>query len=61
MNLYQKCNSKPHSFLVIHNTLGSDSHLRFKENLLDRISKLIMTIYDKIRDEKLQLDTDREA
>ena len=35
--------------------------LRVRRNLVKRIQKLIMTIDDKIRDEKLQHDTNREA
>ena len=44
---------KPYSFLVIYITLTSDNPLRFRKNLLERIQKLIMTVDDKIRDEKL--------
>ena len=61
MNLYKKYTAKPYSFLVIDATLGSDNPLYFRENLLERISKLIMTIDDNIRDEKLQYDISREA
>ena len=35
--------------------------LRVRKNLVKRLQKLIMTIDDKIRDEKLQHDTNREA
>ena len=49
MNLYKICTAK------------SDNHLRFRKNLLDRIKKLIVTIDDKIRDEKLQYDINREV
>ena len=42
-------------------TLASVNPLHFRNNLLERISKLIMTIKDKIRDEKLQYDITREA
>ena len=35
--------------------------LCLKENLLERIQKLIMTTDDKIRDENLQYDINREA
>ena len=52
---------KPFSFLVIGATLVSDNPFRFKKNLSERIWKLIMTIDDKIRDEKLQYDITREA
>ena len=41
-----------HIFLVIDDTLASDNPSRFRKNLLERIQKLIMTIDDKIRDEK---------
>ena len=61
MNLYKKCTAKPYSFLVIDATLASDNLLRFGYNLSERISKLIMTIDDKITDEKLQYNINREA
>ena len=47
--------------LVIDTTLMSDNPLRFRENLLEGIKIIIMTIDDKIRDEKLQCDVDREV
>ena len=37
MNLYKKCTEKPYSFLVTDATLASDNHLRFRENLAERI------------------------
>ena len=37
MNLYKKCTAEPYSFLVIDTTLASDSPLRFRKNLLERI------------------------
>ena len=61
MNLYKKCTAKPYSFLVIDATLASDNPFRFRKNLLERTQKLIMTTDDKIRDEKLQYDINREA
>ena len=62
MNLYKKCTAKPYSLLVIDATVSSDSPSRFRENLLERIYKLIMTIIDdKTRDEKLQYNINREA
>ena len=61
MNLYKKCTTKPYSFLVIAATLPSDNSSRFRKNLLERIQKLIMTIDDRIKDEKLQYDINREA
>ena len=54
MNLYKKWSAKPYWFLVIDTTLASDNPSRFRKDLLERILKLIMTIDDKIRDEKLQ-------
>ena len=47
---FEKCTAKPYSFLVIDTSLASDNPLRFRKNLLKRMSKLIMTI-DKIRNE----------
>ena len=41
-------------FLVYDTTLESNNHLHFRNNLLERIQKLIMQIDNKIRDEKLQ-------
>ena len=61
MNLYKKCTAKPFYFLVIGATLSSNISSRFKKNLLERTLKLIMTIDDKLRDEKLQNDINREA
>ena len=53
LNLYKKSTEEPYSFLVIDATLASDNPLRFRKNLLEKIKNLIMTIGDKIRDEKL--------
>ena len=61
MNLSKKGIAKPHSFLVIDDTLASDNPSGFRKNLLERIQKLIMTIDDNIRDEKLQYGINREA
>ena len=53
---------KPYSFLAIHTTLApDDNRLHFRKNLFKRIYILIMTIDDKIRNEKLQYDINREA
>ena len=60
MNLYKKCTEKPYSSLVIDSTFASDNLLRFRKNLVDLMQKLIITI-DKIRDEKLQYDINRET
>ena len=46
---------------MIDVTLAPDNPLHFRNNLLERICELIMTIDDKIRDEKLQCDINREA
>ena len=61
MNLYKKYIAKSYSFLMNNTTLASDNPLRSGKNLLGRIPKLIMTADDKIRDEKLQYDINREA
>ena len=47
--------------MVIDTILASYNSSRFRNNLLETISKLIMTIDDKIKDEKLQYDINREA
>ena len=61
MNLYTNCTGKPHSFLVIDTTPASDNPLYFRKNLVERIYKLIMIIDDKIKDQKLQYNINREA
>ena len=61
MNRYEKCTAKPYTFLLIDTTLALDNSSRFKKNLLERIKKLIITIDDKIKDENLQYDINREA
>ena len=61
MNLYKNCTAKPYSFLVIYTTLASDNSSRFRNNLSGRIQKLIITIEDKVKDEKLQYDINGEA
>ena len=61
LNIHKKCTAKPYYFLVIGTTLLSHNPLHFRKNLVQRIQKLIMTIHDKIRDEKLQYDISREA
>ena len=53
MNRCKKCTEKSHSLLVFDATFASDNALRFRQNLIERTKKLIMTIDDKIRDEKL--------
>ena len=61
MNPYKTSTAKRYSFLVIDTTLPSDYSLLFRKNLLETIQKLIMTIDDKIRNEKLQYDVNRQA
>ena len=61
MNLYKKCIEKPYSFLVIDTTLAPHNPLHFRRRFLERIWKMIMATDDKIRDEKLQQDINREA
>ena len=61
MNLYEKFTAKPYLLLVIDTTLASDNPLRFKNNISERIQKLIIISEDKIKDEKLQYDINREA
>ena len=61
INLYKKCTAKPYSFLVINTYIAADNPLRFVPNLLERIWTVIMTTDDKIRDEKLHYDTNRET
>ena len=46
-------------FSVIDNTLAKI--LKYRNNILETIYKLIMIIDEKIRDEKLQYDISREA
>ena len=50
-----------YSFLVIDATFTSDNALGFRKRLSERILKLIMTVDDTIREEKLQYDINREA
>ena len=53
MNLYKKCIAKPFSFIINDATVASDNPSLFRKNLLERIWKLIMSVDDRIRDEKL--------
>ena len=47
--------------MVKDTTLASDTSSRFRQNVLEAIFKLVITIDDEIRDEKLQCDINREA
>lgn len=46
---------------MIDTTLASDIHLHFMENILERIRNLFMTTEDKIKDEALKDNINREA
>ena len=59
IKIHNKCTDKSYSFLVNDTTLSSDNPLRFRKNLYN--IQLKMTIDNKIRDEKLQYDINREA
>ena len=61
MNLYKKFTENPYSFIVIDNTLASDNPSGIRMNLIQIIKKLTMTIDDKIRDEKLHCDINKET
>ena len=61
MNFYKIYSAKPYLFLVNDWTLQSDNLLRLRCSVLQRISKLIMTIDNKLRDEKLQYDISSEV
>ena len=61
MSLYKKYTSKPNSFLVLDTAPASNNPLCSRKNLLERIWKLIMTVDDKISDEKLQYDINRKS
>ena len=54
INLYKKCTTNAYSFLVISTTLSFGNLLRFRNNLLERIYKKIMSADGKIRDERLK-------
>ena len=61
MNFYKKCTAKSYSLLAIDTFLASDNHFRFRKNLSRKTKKLIMTIDNKVRYEKLQYDLNRKA
>ena len=46
---------------MIYTTLASDNSSRLKKNILERVEKLIIKIDDKIRDEKVQYNINKEA
>ena len=59
--LYKIYTVKPYFFLAINTSLASDNSLNLRCNLLERMWKLIIITDDKIRDEKLQFDINREV
>ena len=59
--LYKIFTVKPYFFLAINTSLASDNSLNLRCNLLERMWKLIIITDDKIRDEKLQFDINREV
>ena len=61
MNLYKKCTAKPYLFLVINITLAPYNSSHFRKNLLERIKKFIISIDDKVIDEKRQYNISRVA
>ena len=61
MNLYKKCTVRPYSFLFIDAAVASDNPLRIRKNLSEKSLKIIMTIDDKIRDQKLRYNTNRKT
>ena len=61
MKLHKKCTAKPYSFLGNDTTLRSDNQLHFRYNLLERTWKSDHKADDKIRDEKLRYNINREA
>ena len=60
INVYKKCTEKPYFYGYWYYSCR-DNLLRFRKNLAERIQKLIMTIDNKIRGEKLQYVINREV
>ena len=61
IKIYKKCTVEPYTFLVNGTTLPLDNPLRFRKNLLKQMHNIIMTIDDRIRDEKLQYGVNTEC
>ena len=61
MNLCKKYTAKGDCFLVNDTALALDNSLCFRRHLFERIFKLIMTVKDKIRDEKLQYNINKKT
>ena len=53
IKIYKKCTGETYYFSVNDDTLASDNPLRFRKDLSKEVYNKIMTINDKIRDEKL--------
>ena len=60
MNFFKKCTAN-HIFLLIDSAVASDNPLSFRQSLLERMWKPIITIDDKIRNEKLQYNINRDT
>ena len=41
MNIFKKCTAKSYSYLEIDTTLASENPLRFRKNILKRVSEKI--------------------
>ena len=57
----KKCTAEPFSFLVQEITLPSNNSLYFRQNLLESIKKVIVTIDKKVRDGNLKCDINNKA
>ena len=60
MKIYKKYTNDPYYFLVNDTALPSDDSLRFRRESFRIIYNKIITIENKIKDEKLQYDINRE-
>ena len=58
---YKKWTAEPYSFVVNDATFSIDNVLRFRHNLWESILKVTMTIDEKIRQENLYCNGNREA
>ena len=61
LRIFTKYVLESHLFLVNNNSLPSDKVLRFRHSICERIQKVIMAIYDKIKNKKLQYDINRDT
>ena len=60
LSIFTKNVLQKHSFLVNDTTLASNNSSHYRHNLSQRLLEAIMAI-DKIRDEKLKCDINRDA